>query len=568
MKKRILAMMLAGALALSLAACGSGGEKTPVSDKPTESGTPSASDVPQKEAEPEFEGVKEVVVGVAGDIKTWEPWGAFNLARQNEAPLVYQNLTTDVVNLESGTMEHYYVMAESTEKVGDLTYRIKLREGIVDSAGNPFTADDAIFSFQKCAEVSSLTQVRIITGMEKVDDLTFDMTLKYDTVGTFYDVCNAINMVTQESYEASPDGMAAVPVGTGPMVLDEYVAGSSATFKKADSYWNEAANESKSVEDGYCSMWDFTNIDVVRYECITDTATMAIALESGQIDLARAISMDDLVLFENNDKFEVFGAPDAALGIGFNVSSGSPTNNLNLRLALAYAMNSENALIAAVDGYGSVATAWSYPTFVDYQKSWDGRDYFKYNMDLAKDYLAKWEQETGKKASDLHLRLILQNEDDANSLALSVQSDIGELTGNPTCVEIIPYDRATFTQAKKDATAFDMVIIDSQIVTRSHSGYEWDGQVNQDKNGFNIFHADDAVLQQKLMDAIQVSTTSDKTVSAFEEYVEEQCYIKNLIYADGFGAAASWIGNLDFATGAKSCLNLGALSYDWNASGK
>lgn len=84
------------------------------------------------------------------------------------------------------------------------------------------------------------------------------------------------------------------------------------------------------------------------------------------------------------------------------------------------------------------------------QKSWDNRDYFGYNLDKAKEYLAKWEQETGKKASDLKLRIILQNEDDANAIALSVQSDVGALTGNPLCVEITSYDRATFTAAKKD----------------------------------------------------------------------------------------------------------------------
>ena len=568
MKKRILAMLLAGVLALSLVACGSdSNNNSATTPTPNQGSTEQTQPTPDAN-EPEFEGVKEVVIGVAGDIKTWEPWGGFNLARQNEAPLVYQNLTTDVVDLENGTMIHCYVMAESHEQIDDMTYRIKIREGIVDTEGNPFTAEDAIFSFEKCKEVSSLTQVRIIDSMELVDELTFDMTLTANTVGTFYDVMNAINMVTKESYEASPDGMVTTPVGTAPMVLDEYVAGSHATFKKADSYWNEAANESKALEDGYCSMWDLGDIDVIRYETITDTATMAIALETGEIDIARAISMDDLVLFENNDDFSLFGAPDAALGVAFNASSSSPTSNLNLRLALAHAINSENALIASVDGYGEVAKAWSYKTFVDYQKEWDSQDYLEYDLDLAKEYLAKWEQETGKKASDLSLRIILQNEADASALALSVQSDIGVLTGNPTCVSIEPYDRATFTQARKDASTFDMVIIDSQLVTRSHSGYEWDNLVNQAKNGYNTFHADDAVLQEKLMDAIQVATTSDETVSAFQEYINEQCYMKNLIYADGYGAAASWIGNLVHATGAKNCLNLGALTYDWNASGK
>ena len=566
MKKRILAMLLAGVMALSLAACG--GDDTPSTNSNSGSNNGTQTQTSDSGNDAAFDGVREVVVGVGADIKTWEPWGAFNLARQNMAPLVYQNLTTDVVDLENGTMVHYFVLAESAEHVDELTYRIKIREGIVDSAGNPFTASDAIFSFTKCKEVSTLSQVNIIESLELVDELTFDMHLTNNTVGTFYDICNAINMVTQASYEASPDGMVSDPVGTGPMVLEEYVPGSSATFVKADSYWNDAANESKSVEDGYCSMWDFTNIDVVRYETITDTATMAIALESGQIDIARAISMDDKVLFEGNSDFNVFGAPDAALGVGFNVSSGSPTSNLNLRLALAHAINPDSALIAAVDGNGAVAKAWSYPTFVDYQEEWDSQDYLEYDLDLAKEYLAKWEQETGKKASDLSLRIILQNEDDANALALSIQSDIGALTGNPTCLSIESYDRGTFTQAKKDASTFDLVIIDSQIVTRSHSGYEWDNLVNEAKNGYNIFHADDDVLTEKMMAAVQVATTSDETVSDFQDYINEQCYMKNLIYVDAYGAAASWIGNLGSATGAKSCLNLGALTYDWSASGK
>lgn len=568
MKKRILAMMLAGVLALSLAACGSSGDKTPASDKPTDSSTPSTSDTPQKETEPAFEGVKEIVVGVSGDIKTWEPWGGFNLARQNEAPVVYQNLTTDVVDLEKGEMVHCYVLAESTEQIDDLTYQIKIRKGIVDTAGNPFTAEDAIFSFEKCKEVSSLTQVKIIKSMELVDELTFNMTLTANTVGTFYDVCNAINMVTKESYEASPDGMVSKPVGTTPMVMKEYVPGGYVVFEKADSYWNEAANESKNPADGYCSMWDYTDIDVIRFECITDSSTMAIALETGEIDIARSIGKEDLTLFEKNNDFAVFTFPDAALGVSFNASKNSPASSYNLRMAIAHCINSEDCLIAVADGNGEVAKAWSYKTFVDYQEKWDSQDYFEYDLNLAKDYLAKWEQETGKKASDLKMSIILQKEDDAEALALTIQSAVGKLTGNPNTVEVKSFDRATFTQAKKDAAGFDMMIVDSQLVTRSHSGYEWDNLVNQTKNGYNIFHTDDNVLQEKLMAAIKVATTSDETVSAFQDYINEQCYMKNLIYVEGYGASASWVGNLTHAIGAKSCLNLGALTYDWNASGK
>lgn len=581
MKKRILALLLAGVLALSLAACGGGDAGGETSGAGSSSGGSSSSSGGGssssggsessgggESAEPAFEGVREIVVGISADIKTWEPWGGFNLARQNEAPLVYQNLTADIPNLEDNTMTHYYVLAESHEQLDDLTYRIKIREGIVDSAGHPFTAEDAIYSFNKCKEVSGLTQTNLIDTMSLVDELTFDMKLIENTVGSFYDVCNAINMVTEESYEASSDGMVAQPIGTGPMLLDEYVAGATAVFVKNENFWNNAANESKSVEDGYCSMFDFTNIDTVRYECITDTATMAIALESGEIDIARFIGMEDVALFESNDAFGLFSVPDAGLGVAFNVSSNSPTANYNLRMALAHAISAENALSAAVDGYGELANAWSFPAFVDYQSAWDNRDYFEYDLDLAKDYLSKWEQETGQKAADLELTILLQNEDTTNDLALSIQADVGALTGNPTTVAIEALDRGTFNTAKRDAAAFDLYIVDSQLVNRSHSGFEWDSLVNERKNGFNCFHAEDNVLQEKLMAAIQVATTSDETVTAFEQYIIDQAYMKNLIYADSYGAAASWVGNLGYSCGAKNCLNLGALTYDWNASGK
>ena len=123
-------------------------------------------------------------------------------------------------------MEEYFIRAESYERIEEGYYRIRLREGIKDTNGYDFTADDAIFSFQTCIDLGVLAQVKPIAEMTKEDDLTFTMKLKRDTVGTFSDICDAINMVTQRSYEESPDKMATTPVGTSPMILSEYRTGS------------------------------------------------------------------------------------------------------------------------------------------------------------------------------------------------------------------------------------------------------------------------------------------------------------------------------------------------------
>lgn len=573
MKKRILAMLLAGIMVVGLTACGSS-ESTTSTDSgtstSTESTTPASDGATDAVEEAAFEGTREVVVGISADIKTWEPWGAYNIGRQNMAPMIYQNLTADIIDPDSWTMTHYDVMAESEEQIGERTYQIKIREGIVDSAGNAFTASDAIFSFEGCRAAGKMTQANAIESMELVDELTFNMTLTEagNTEGNFEDICSAINMVTQASYEASADGMSTDPIGTGPMVLASYTSGSDALLTKADSFWNEAANETRSTADGYCSMWDMSNIDQIHYVFITDEASMAIALENGEIDIARAISMEDKVLFEDSDAYTLFVEPEGSYGLAFNVSSNSPTSNYNLRMAIAYCIDAEGVLNAACDGDGEVAVSWSYPSFSDYQSAWESEEYFDYNLDTAKEYLDAYCAETGVAASSISLRLLLQSEDIAEGVASAIQYYVGELTGNPSTVEIMGYDRATTTQMKADATAYDLFIVNGQLVTRITSCYDWDSVANYAKSGWTIFHEEDNALQEKLLAAIEVETHSDETVYDFQAYVKDQCYHKNLIYANEYGAAASWIGNEDAHIGSKGCLNLGALSYDWNASGK
>lgn len=566
--KKVLALILALVMVLALAACGGGTTPTPTNapDPGSETQTPGTSGPEATEA-PAFEGVREINVGVSADIKTWEPWGSFNIGRQNMAPIVYQALTCHIPNLVTGEMEEYFILAESYERIEEGYYRIHLREGIVDTAGNPFTAADAIFSFQTCIDLGVLAQVKPIAEMVQEDELTFTMKLKRDTVGTFSDICDAINMVTQASYEASPDKMATTPVGTSPMVLSEYQTGSEAVFTRAESYWNAAANESKDVSAGYCTMWDYTNIDKITYKFISDTTAMALALEGGDIDIARAVSDEDVSLYDGNG-YAVFGYPEGNYGVSFNVSSNSPFQSYNLRMAVAYAIDAEGCLLAACDGDGELATSWSYRTFTDYLPEWDGREYFTYNMDTAKDYLAKWEAESGKKASDLHLVLMYQNEDIADSTAVAIQNYVGSLTGNPNAVELVSYDRGTFTASKKDPTASDMVIVNGQLVTRTESCYNWNDVSNTKNNGYNIFHDDTGAIDEVLLPAITIDTHNDDTVRAFQQFIDDNCYLKNLFYANEYGACRDWVGNLDHAIGAKSCLNLGALSYNWAASGK
>lgn len=571
--KKAVSLLLALVLILSLAACAPS-EQENDSEASTSEATQSSSNGEATQSSTDdksnvTEADKEIVVGISADPESWSPWERFNNGRRDTMPMVYQTLTSDVINPETGKYETYYVMITGYEKVDDSTYEIYVREGIVDTAGNAFKASDAVYTFETAKAMGILSQLNAIDHLELVDDYTFRLIAgRTLAVGDFEDLLSAINMVTQASYEASEDGFATNPIGTTGYELSEYTAGSRAVFTKASSYWNEAANESESVEDGYCYVWDTKNLDKVQFEIITDTSTMAVALETGQIDLSTTVATDDLVLFQeggqNADKFTAFTYPDNMYALSFNADSASDCENYNLRMAIALAVDSAGVLDVAYNGDGLISKAWAYPTFVDYQADWDSQSYFDYDEEKAAEYLQAYYDETGTTASDVSLKILIMNRPSMQKAAEAVQAYIVNLVGNQNCVEIISYDQSTYEEMYLDPNEFDLMI--SYIQTnRTYATYAWNNLANKAKttNGSTIFFDDSDEMLDILRAAISEETHSDATVSAFQDYINENAYMKALICGNVYVVAANWVESLQM--GPKNCVALCGLEYDWAA---
>ena len=565
--KRFIAIALILTMVFSLAACSTGGDDTQ-GDKETQAQTSQNADSSGGQVDPNVE--KKIVVGIGADPESWGPWERFNNGRRDTMPMVYQTLTADIYDEATAQMVSYNVMITSWEKVADKTYELNVREGIYDTAGEEFTAEDAIFSFETCKEKGILSQLNAIDHLELVNELTFRIvTNKTLAVGDFEDLLTAINMVTKESFEASADGMATNPIGTTGYVMEEYVAGSRILFTKSETeYWNEKANQSKSLDDGYCATWDTTKIDTVQFEIITDSATMAVALETGQVDISASVSSADMILFGEGgsaaNKFTVFTYADNTYALSFNASDKSPFENINLRKAVSYAIDATALLYAAYDGDGIVMNAWSYPAYMDYQKEWDNEDYYPYDVDTAKEYFEEYFKETGTKASDLHLRLLIQSGTAMQSIAQVIQSYVGEAVGNTNAVEILSYDRSSYNSMYEDSSAFDMFIFGEQN-NRPYGTYAWNTAANYEKSGDGTtqWFVNSEELQALTMAAISDDTHSDATVKAFHEFVKENCYQYAMITGNIYVVAANWVKTLE--VGPKNCLGVCGLEYDWSA---
>ncbi|MDR1573773.1 MAG: ABC transporter substrate-binding protein [Clostridiales Family XIII bacterium] len=567
--KKAPALLLALVLAVGLlAGCNNKTENSAESPTPPAETPASSAEAPYEPAD------KAITVGVGADPRYWDPWGDFNNGRQDTIPMVYQALAHYVPDLENNELNEYLVLAESYENVSDGVYEVVIREGITDTAGHPFTADDAVFCFDSAAKKGIWWELNAVDRFETVSEYVFRVYTNDNLkTGDFQNILTNFPMVTRESYEASSDEMITSPVGTTGYVLAEYVAGSHATFKKAGEYWNDAANESKNKEAGYCPIFDCTKLDTVRFEIVTDASAMSIALESGAIDIASNLSVAAAEVFTegaNAEKFSVGTRPGNQYGLSFNVSKNSPTNNYNLRMALAHCVDAEGVLKAAFNGSGIVLKAWSFPTYIDWQNSWDADDYFEYDPNLAKEYLDKFYEETGTTADTLKLRLLNQSGAVTGKIGEAVQSYIVALVGNPNCVEMLSYDRPVYEPMWEQADAFDLLLIYAQTISRISSAYTWNRNANAKStmSGNDLWHANDAKAQELLNEAIGVDTHSDRTVAAFQAYINEKAYMKNLICGETYIVGAGWISGLDNCAGYKDALALLVLDYDWSRSGR
>ena len=209
--KRVLSIVLATTMVLSMTACGGG----------TESNSSKGAVVG---------GVKDnLTIGVTALWATLSPFQGANGQWSNFPRTIYDRLGV----FYNG--ECVKQAAESWEVADDgVTWTVKIRDNIVDTAGNKITADDMVWFIQESITRAMKPQFNKIASVEKIDDLTFQLVLKSDIVGSFDLIMASTYMVSKTAFEASSDEFSNTVVASGPYEVVEFVSGSQYTMKKRD----------------------------------------------------------------------------------------------------------------------------------------------------------------------------------------------------------------------------------------------------------------------------------------------------------------------------------------------
>lgn len=314
-----------------------------------------------------------VTVAITGDPTTLAPNGAS--ANGFTVPQFYDQLW----NLTDG--ELIMRVATGYEREDDTHYVISIQSGIKDTAGNEIKASDVLYSIELAKNGTQgypgATRYIDLENCEAVDDTTLRVALT-QPCSFQMKALSMVNLVTQASYEASSDGMVTTPVGSGPYILSEYVTGSYLTMDYNPEYWDGGDPVIKHVTVNF----------------VPEASQRANVMLTGESDVSWNLSYTDAKAMEEAEGITFEGKANIGTFVIFynNSSSSVCGGNLDLRKAIAYAINQEAVIAASAGGYGEVSKCCTSRNFSDYSESFvdisADTDYYAYNPEAAKEALA------------------------------------------------------------------------------------------------------------------------------------------------------------------------------------
>lgn len=528
--KKGLALILAAALlTVSLTACSSGDNGNSESTtSPTTSQdsnvvnngeTDLSSSVDQLSS-----GTVEVLnVGLLSDVGDFNPWTFTGQGANHAIWGIYQPL----MHLSDG---EYYPGVLKTYTFSDdgLSIDCEIFDYIYDWEGNHYTADDVKFSMDMAAEsnpeLKGLISEVVVTG---------EYTFRFDLYRELYvGELNTImrwNIVSQKAYEESPDEMHTTPVGSGPYKMTNYTSGYMFTYEKVDDFWQTDLSQ-------LCAR-DMANAETVNFYIITEASQRTIALEQGTIDFCSSINTEDLDKFYDSDTYQVMSyLNNMSMTLFPNCGEDSLCSDLNLRLAICYAINNQSILDSVYSGNGSVLFCGAPEWDIGVNPDWANADnYYGYDVELAKEYLEKssYNGET--------LTIMCASDEDSNNTCQLVKAFLEQI-GIKT--EIQSYESTVFNQYRQESDMWDILIqtcsANFYYVQAMYSNFDKDRWAS----GGGINFAYDSTLQELLDACMPEVGVTEADIDALEQYIVDNCYMMGLANADNFAVVPKNVESL------------------------
>jgi peptide/nickel transport system substrate-binding protein len=238
-----------------------------------------------------------------GELKSLDPYTLNESTTHGHLGNVYEGLIARDKDLKI-----IPALAESWEIKEDPSHwRFHLRKGVKFQNGDPFTADDVVFSADRVRAKGSNLQSYIPADAKvvKVDDYTVDFILSspnpilHALWGTWYIMdkkwAEANNAVEPTPVAATSPSYASLHTnGTGAFTVESHQPGVKTVFKVNPNWWRKPEH----------------NIKEIIFTSIGSDATRVAALLSGEVDIIEPVPVQDISRVDSSPNAQVLKGPE------------------------------------------------------------------------------------------------------------------------------------------------------------------------------------------------------------------------------------------------------------------
>src|SRR6201747_1270098 len=237
-----------------------------------------------------------------GDLKSLDPYTLRESTTIAHHGQVYEGLVARDKNLQIVPC-----LAESWETPEPTRWRFHLRKNVKFQNGDPFTADDVLFSADRVRAKGSNLQTRIDSDVKvvKVDDYTVDFVLTapnpilHSQWNTWYIMdkqwAEENNAVAPTPAAATSPSFASLHAnGTGAFSIESHQPGVKTVFKANPNGWRKPEH----------------NLKEIIFTPIGSDATRVAALLSGEVDVIEPVPIQDIGRVDSSPNAQVLKGPE------------------------------------------------------------------------------------------------------------------------------------------------------------------------------------------------------------------------------------------------------------------
>lgn len=226
------------------------------------------------------------------------------------------------------------------------TYTFTLREGVKFHNGQAVTAEDVVYSINRCAAVPEgqekplVAAFSAVKSVEALDEKTVAVTIAQRDL-------EFISYMTAAIIPADYENQDTAPVGTGPFRFVSRTPQQDFVMERFEDYWGAPA-------------W----LDKVTYKICENADALVMNLNGGSIDLCAHLTSAQAS--QLNQNFQVLeGTMNLVQAIYLN-NQAKPFDNQLVRQALCYAIDRQGIMDMVADGHGTAVGSSIYPAFTKY----------------------------------------------------------------------------------------------------------------------------------------------------------------------------------------------------------